>query len=98
VEESELTPVNCTIHVMSVNVITINYNNTILIVAITDVFEDFLSPVTAAQALLHAVCRKRKDMLQKSMGFILQVLTANPPADAKLRDGALTMVNICHFL
>ncbi|KAF4523654.1 hypothetical protein B566_EDAN013249, partial [Ephemera danica] len=54
--------------------------------------KDFLSPVTAAQALLHAVCRKRKDMLQKSMGFVLQVLTANPPADPKLRDGALYMV------
>lgn len=38
-----------------------------------DVFEDFVSPVTAAQTLLHSACKKRKDMLQKTMGFLTQV-------------------------
>ena len=28
-----------------------------------DIFEDFVSPVTAAQTLLHSACKKRKEML-----------------------------------
>lgn len=56
-----------------------------------DIFEDFISPVSAAQTLLHSACKKRKDMLQKAMQFVLQVLTA-PTADAKQKDGALHMV------
>jgi len=56
-----------------------------------DIFEDFVSPVSAAQTLLHSACKKRKDMLQKTMQFILQVLTAQN-ADAKQKDSALHMV------
>ncbi|PNF26978.1 Importin-7, partial [Cryptotermes secundus] len=56
-----------------------------------DIFEDFVSPVTAAQTLLHSSCKKRKDMLQKTMHFIMQVLTS-PNADPRQKDGALHMV------
>ena len=38
-----------------------------------DVFEDFVSPVMAAQSLLHSACKKRKDMLQKTMAFLTRV-------------------------
>lgn len=57
-----------------------------------DIFEDFVSPVTAAQTLLHSACRKRKDMLQKTMQFCLEVLTS-PNADPRQKDGALHMVS-----
>jgi hypothetical protein len=60
---------------------------------VTDIFEDFVSPVTAAQTLLHSSCKKRKDMLQKTMHFIMQVLTS-PNADPRQKDGALHMVRI----
>ncbi|CAG2170636.1 unnamed protein product [Oppiella nova] len=56
-----------------------------------DVFEDYVSPVTAAQTLLHTCCKKRKDMLQKSMGFAVQVLS-NTASDPRMKDGALHMV------
>lgn len=56
-----------------------------------DVFEDFVSPVTAAQTLLHSACKKRKDMLQKAMGMLTQVLT-NPATEPPQKDGALHMV------
>ena len=36
-----------------------------------DIFEDFVSPVTAAQTLLHSVCKKRKDVLPKTMSMLL---------------------------
>ena len=35
-----------------------------------DIFEDFVSPVTAAQTLLHSACKKRKEMLQKTMNLL----------------------------
>lgn len=56
-----------------------------------DVFEDFVSPVTAAQTLLHSVAKKRKDMLQKAMEFVMTVLT-NPASTPRQKDGALHMV------
>lgn len=56
-----------------------------------DVFEDFISPVTAAQTLLHSIAKKRKDMLQKSMEFVMTVLT-NPGSTAQQKDGGLHMV------
>jgi hypothetical protein len=56
-----------------------------------DVFEDFVSPVTAAQTLLHSSCKKRKDMLQKAMTMVTQVLT-NPVTEPPQKDGALHMV------
>lgn len=57
----------------------------------TDIFEDFVSPVSAAQTLLHAMCKKRKHMLSKTMQFVVSVLTS-PEAEAKQKDGALHMV------
>jgi len=60
---------------------------------LSDIFEDFISPVTAAQSLLHTACKKRKNMLQKTMEFIMQVLNF-PHADPKQKDGALLMVCI----
>lgn len=56
-----------------------------------DIFEDYVSPVTAAQTLLHTTCKKRKQMLPKTMMFIMQVLTSQN-AEPKLKDGALHMV------
>ncbi|XP_050295459.1 importin-7 [Anthonomus grandis grandis] len=56
-----------------------------------DVFEDFVSPVTAAQTLLHSACKKRKEMLNKTMAMLTQVLT-NPATEAPQKDGALHMV------
>ncbi|ENN75634.1 hypothetical protein YQE_07812, partial [Dendroctonus ponderosae] len=56
-----------------------------------DVFEDFVSPVTAAQTLLHSSCKKRKEMLGKTMGMLTQILN-NPATDAPQKDGALHMI------
>ena len=39
-----------------------------------DIFEDFVSPVTAAQTLLHSVCKKRKDVLPKTMGLLMEIV------------------------
>ncbi|KAG9352386.1 hypothetical protein JZ751_020799 [Albula glossodonta] len=56
-----------------------------------DVFEDFISPTTAAQTLLFTACNKRKEVLQKTMGFCYQILT-EPTADPRKKDGALHMI------
>uniref|UniRef100_A0A8C0FUI6 Importin 7 n=1 Tax=Bubo bubo TaxID=30461 RepID=A0A8C0FUI6_BUBBB len=56
-----------------------------------DVFEDFISPTTAAQTLLFTSCSKRKEVLQKTMGFCYQILT-EPNADPRKKDGALHMI------
>jgi hypothetical protein len=64
-----------------------------VIVIVPDIFEDFVSPVTAAQSLLHTSCKQRKDMLQKTVHFIMQVLTS-PNADPRQKDGALHMVSL----
>ncbi|XP_026331867.1 importin-7 isoform X2 [Hyposmocoma kahamanoa] len=58
-----------------------------------DIFEDFVSPVTAAQTLLVSCCKKRKDMLERTMHLCMQVLTSrNGEFGPKQRDGALHMV------
>ena len=56
-----------------------------------DVFEEFFSPVTAAQAFLNTVISTRKEVLQKTMGFVMQVLTS-PNLDPRQKAGALHMV------
>lgn len=56
-----------------------------------DIFEDFVSPVTAAQTLLHSVCKKRRDVLPSTMEMLLKVLQ-NPTTTAAQRDGALHMI------
>lgn len=56
-----------------------------------DVFEDFLSPVTAAQSLVHTVCKKRKGVLQRAMAFVVSLLTS-PACTPRQKDGALHLV------
>jgi importin-7 len=41
--------------------------------------QDFVSPVTAAQTMLHSACKKRKAMLQKTMGLLLQIIQVKLP-------------------
>ncbi|CAK8692133.1 unnamed protein product [Clavelina lepadiformis] len=59
-----------------------------------DVFEDFLSPVSAAQCLLHSASSKRKQVLQKTMGLCYGVLTqsANNSDTTRSKDGALHII------
>ena len=45
----------------------------------------------AAQTLLHAAAGKRREVLQKTMGFIIQVLTS-PNLDPRHKSGAMHMV------
>ncbi|KAK2188208.1 hypothetical protein NP493_140g03054 [Ridgeia piscesae] len=56
-----------------------------------DAFEEFFSPVTAAQGLLHAAASKRKEMLPKIMALVLEVLSSAelPP---RQKAGALHVV------
>lgn len=56
-----------------------------------DIFEDFVSPVNAAATVLLSSCRKRKDMLLKTMNLVMQVL--NTTSEPRQRDGALHMVS-----
>lgn len=56
-----------------------------------DIFEEYVSPVSASQNLLHNLCKKRRDMLQKTMNLVMNVLN-NPQADPKAKDGALHMI------
>lgn len=56
-----------------------------------DFFEDFVSPITAAQTLLHSVCKKRKDVLPKTMGMLMAVVQ-DPNATPSQKDGALHMI------
>lgn len=59
--------------------------------SLTDVFEDFLSPVMAAQTVFHSATAKRKEVLNKAMGFCMSVLT-QPNVDPRHKDGALHMI------
>ncbi|XP_065070384.1 importin-7-like [Rhopilema esculentum] len=58
-----------------------------------DLFEDFLyiSPNAAAKNLLIEVNTKRKGVLEPTIQFIMEILTANPP-DPMKKDGALHML------
>ncbi|XP_071104621.1 importin-7-like [Haliotis cracherodii] len=56
-----------------------------------DVFEDFLSPVMAAQIVFYSAAAKRKEVLNKAMGFCMSILT-QPNIDPRQKDGALHMV------
>ncbi|XP_023937974.2 importin-7 [Bicyclus anynana] len=58
-----------------------------------DIFEDFVSPVTAAESLLMSCCKKRKDMLERTMHLCMQVLTSQGGEyGPRQKDGALHMV------
>ncbi|MPC45668.1 Importin-7 [Portunus trituberculatus] len=56
-----------------------------------DIYEDLVSPVTAAQGLLLSTVRKRKEMLEKTMVFLMQVLTT-PNVDPRHKDGVMHMI------
>lgn len=56
-----------------------------------DVFEDYVSPVTAAQNLLHKCCKRRKDMLLKVLQFSIQVLNSNTSTHP-MKDGIYCFV------
>jgi importin-7 len=58
---------------------------------IKDVFEEFLSPVSAARQLIFQVANKRKQMLEQAMLFCMQVLQ-NPALQARQKDGILHIV------
>nr|DBA30347.1 TPA: hypothetical protein GDO54_006343 [Pyxicephalus adspersus] len=53
-----------------------------------DVFEDYVSPSTAAQNLLFTASKKRKEVLPKMMNFCYQILTASS-VDPRKIDGSL---------
>ncbi|CAM1319365.1 IPO7 (predicted), partial [Pycnogonum litorale] len=53
-----------------------------------DLFSELTSPVTAAQKLIHQVAEKRKDMLQKIMMMVREVINS-PEANPRHIDGAL---------
>jgi len=57
----------------------------------SDVYEEFFNPSMAAQSLLLAAAGKRREVLQKTMGFIIQVLTT-PNLDPRHKSGAMHMV------
>lgn len=56
-----------------------------------DIFEDFISPVSASQTFLNNCCKKRKDMLKNTIAFSVQVLRSDT-SSARLKDGALHML------
>uniref|UniRef100_U5EWH1 Putative nuclear transport receptor ranbp7/ranbp8 importin beta superfamily n=1 Tax=Corethrella appendiculata TaxID=1370023 RepID=U5EWH1_9DIPT len=56
-----------------------------------DVFDDYTTPVPAAETLLHHGCKTRKGILPQVMQVIMQIINT-PNIDAKQKDGALHMV------
>ena len=59
----------------------------------TDIFEDLVSPVVAAQLFFTTACDKRKNTLDPIMAFCIEIL--NQPkqdANARRRDGALHVI------
>lgn len=59
-----------------------------------DVFEDFVSPVTASQSLLHSICKKRKDILPQTMEFLLKV---DDSTWQSLTHETHCLLNFCRF-
>lgn len=58
-----------------------------------DIFEDFISPVTAAATLLHTAVSKRKQVLDPTMIFCVHMLNMPPDQrDPRQKDGALHMI------
>lgn len=56
-----------------------------------DIYDDYSTPVPAAQGLFHSSCKKRKGILQKAMQFLMSIIVA-PNLDPKQKDGALHMI------
>jgi len=63
----------------------------VIVLCLSDVYEEFFNPSMAAQTLLHAAAGKRKEVLQKTMGFIIQVLNT-PNLDPRHKSGVMHMV------
>ncbi|XP_052745719.1 importin-7-like [Bicyclus anynana] len=58
-----------------------------------DIFEDFISPVNAAESLLMSCCKKRKGMLERTMQLCMHVLTGQGGEyTPNQKDGALHIV------
>ncbi|XP_015762265.1 PREDICTED: importin-7-like [Acropora digitifera] len=63
------------------------------VIFIPDIFEDFISPVTAAATLLHTAVSKRKQVLDPTMIFCVHMLNMPPDQrDPRQKDGALHMI------
>ena len=59
----------------------------------TDIFEDFVSPVAAAATFLHTAVLKRKQVLDPTMSFCVQMLNLpENKRDPKQKDGILHMI------
>ena len=58
-----------------------------------DIFEDFVSPITAAQTVLHSVCKKRKDVLPKTMDLLMNIVQ-NQQSTPSQKDGMKCSKNI----
>uniref|UniRef100_A0A8C4R754 Importin N-terminal domain-containing protein n=2 Tax=Eptatretus burgeri TaxID=7764 RepID=A0A8C4R754_EPTBU len=56
-----------------------------------DVFEDFISPSTAARTLLFSTASKRKGVLDKTMAFCYRMML-DPAVDPRNKDGALHVI------
>ncbi|XP_016302866.1 importin-8-like [Sinocyclocheilus anshuiensis] len=56
-----------------------------------DMYDDHVSPTTAAQTLLCTAARKRKEVLPQMMEFCHQILM-DPNADPRRKDGALHVI------
>lgn len=56
-----------------------------------DIFEDFISPVSASQTFLNNCCKKKKGMLKNTIAFSVQVLRSDTH-NARSKDGALHML------
>lgn len=56
-----------------------------------DVYEDYGTPVPAAQGFLSEACKKRKGILQRTMQVVMEVVT-HANVDVRQKDGALHMV------
>lgn len=57
-----------------------------------DIFEDYVSPITAAQNLLHVLSQKRKGMLPKILSFVVEILNNRQNSNPRMIDGALHTV------
>ena len=58
---------------------------------ILDVYEELVSPVSAAVIVIQQAARKRKNVLKPLMTFCQSVLT-QPPVDPRRKDGVLHII------
>lgn len=59
----------------------------------SDIFEDLVSPVVAAQVFLAESCQKRKNILDPVMVYCVHILNEPPDKrDPRKKDGALNVI------